>query len=327
MHKIAELIKNNKNLEVLKETCSLEIYGENNHFYDKLKNFEVKKGNSSLEDDIYLGKIIYSYNKLIKLIPKEELSEFEQLKKAYERAKNIFIEINIPLVTKIANNYCNLGVEREDLIQEGLIKLIIAIDKYDYKKGFKFVTYATWWIKQGMSEALHNQARTIRKPTHVISIINKINEGKRYLSEKLLRTPTNEEISEYINIPVEDIEKYSVYSQDVVSFQSLNTNNDNDNNLSFENLLASDTDIEEDICNKTLKEALEEALEGLNEREQEVIRLRYRIGEEDSGAPKRTLDAVGKELGITRERVRQIEAKALRNLRHPSRSKYLKDYI
>lgn len=326
---IVKLAKENQeDYGVLLETCADIVYGQAID-YSRLNELELglkeqlesKKNSKYLDkqDDFYLGKIIYSYN-IIKDLAGDNLEQFSSLEKAYKRAINILVSYNLALPSKVASSFQHLGLDKDDLIQEGTMKLITAAEKYDYRKGFKFITYATYWVKQGMREGLHNQSKTIRKPTHVIAILNKINEAKRKLSEELKREPSNEEISIETDLSVEEISKYLVYSQDVVSFQSVNSES---GEYTFENLIASSESIEDSICDDTVKDALRQAFKTLTEREVAVISLRFGL---DGGEPM-TLDAIGAILGVTRERVRQIESKALRNLRHPSRSKYLLDYI
>ena len=306
--------------EILSETCMNSFDSQTTDFYKRLKDLEdnYKQGCFlTKEEDIYLGKIIYSMN-LMKQMGNDSL-EFDFLEKKAQKAIFLLVQYNLALAIKMANSYLNMGLDREDLIQEGTIKLMTAARKYDYRKDVKFSTYATYWVKQGIREALHSQSKTIRRPTHIITILNKINMSKEKLSRELKRAPTEEELSLETGISIENIIQYSIYSQESVSFQATNSSED----YTFESLLASDLNVEEMICDKTVKEAIEKALNTLTERECEVITLRYGL----SGMEPMTLDKIGIRLGITRERVRQIESKALRHLRHPSRSKFLKDYV
>ena len=320
---LLRLIESNEtDYNILRETCSDIISGEpiNYEKLDKLeeqcKNIPTKKYLTK-EEDMYLGKIIYSYT-VIQENFYESLYYFKNLNIAYDRSVNLLVSYNLALPMKIASSFKGLGVDREDLIQEGTIKLLIAAKKYDYRKGNKFVTYATYWVKQGMREAIHNQSKNIRKPSHIINTLNKINEAREKLKKELGTEPNDKEISLETEIPIEKINKYLQYSQDTVSFQA----NLEDGENTFENLLSSDNDIEEDVCNDMIKEAIKKAFKTLTEKEIQVLTLRFGL---DNGNP-RTLDEVGNIMGITRERVRQIESKALRGLRHPSRSKYLIDY-
>lgn len=274
------------------------------------------------KDDFYLGKIMYCNKLLGALSKKIEINDkiLQDANKAAERTKAILVLYNQGLAIKIASMYTGLGIEKEDLIQEGIMKLMIAAEKYDYRKGYKFVTYATYWVKQGMSESIHNQSKMIRRPTHIIAILNKINSAKEKLRDEFDRDATIEEISLETDIPIEELDKYMTYSQDVVSFQALNPDNED---CTFENLITSGVSVEDIICDKSIKDAVQKAMSSLTQREIDILTLRYGLNNEEP----MTLEQVGDRLGITRERVRQIESKALRNLRHPSRSKYFKDYI
>ena len=305
----------------LLETCSDFLFDKRNEeFYGRIKEIEknMKKGTFlKTEEDFFLGKIIFSTN-----IVKElglNLENFNFLNDNYKKSIDLFVGYNLALPVKISKKYSGLGIEREDLIQEGTIKLITAAKKYDFRKGYKFITYASIWVKQGITEALHNKSKIIRKPTHIVLTINKMNKMKETLSEELGRVPSDEEIALKMCIPIEELKRYKLYSQDIVYYQACPSDED----YTFENLLPSSFNLEESICNESLKDTLQLALKTLPKREAAVINLRYGL---QDGQPK-TLDGVGEILAITRERVRQIESKALRNLRNPSRSKYLKDYI
>lgn len=296
----------------------VEITSDNYKRLFELETNFTEKTHLGLEDDFYLGKIIFSYN----LIKNIGIEDYNNLKKMAQKAKDLFVKFNMGLAINIGRVYSRYGMEAEDLIQEGIINLLTAAEKYDYKRGYKFVTYATHWVKRGVRDALHNQSKAIRRPVHVISSLNRISESREKLTLKLGRTPSDEEISLDIGTPIENIQKHSFYAQDVISFQGLSTNEEG-NSVDYENLIPSSQDIEEEIDNDFLKDSIKEALKTLSEREIMVINMRFGL---DGGSPQ-TLDMIGQKLGITRERVRQIESKALRNLRHPSRSKYLKDYI
>lgn len=267
-----------------------------------------------LEDDLYLGKIIY-VNKVLE----DEGFEDREFQTASDRAKKLFVLFNTYIPRKIVSQFNKPGLDEEDLLQEGTIKLMISADKYDFRKGYMFVTYASWWIKQGMREFVHNNAKTIRRPTHIINQIVKMNQAKTLLTTELTREPTLEEISEITDITVEKLEKLREIAQDTVSYHALNSENDD---CSFENLM-SDNSMEDELLNSSVKGAIKDALSTLTEREQTIISLRYGLND---GYPM-TLEEVGNEVNLTKERVRQIESKALRNLRHPTRRKFLKDYM
>lgn len=313
--------------DTLKELLSEEDYtvikdlaSDNYKRLFELERDFTEKVHLRLEDDFYLGKIIFSYN----LIKNMEIEDYNNLKKMEQKAKDLFVKSNMGLVINIGRAYSRYGMEADDLIQEGVINLITAAERYDYKRGYKFVTYATHWVKRGVRDALHNQSKAIRRPVHVISSLNRISESREKLTLSLGRTPSDKEISLDIGIPIENIQKHSFYAQDVISFQGLSAN-EGGNSVDYESLIPSSEDIEDEIDNTFLKESIKEAFKTLSAREVRVIKMRFGL-DERSPSPQ-TLDMIGQELGITRERVRQIESKALRNLRHPSRSKFLKDYI
>ena len=303
---------------VLLEICSC-IFEEKEFDFSKLETMEenfYKSYKLSKSDDIYLGKVIYAAN-VVEAFSRST-TKLDFLKKAKNEAVNLFVKYNLDLPVKISKLFYKSGIDKEDLIQEGRMKLVVAAEKYDYRKGYRFVTYASFWVKQGMRDAIYSQGKTIRKPTHIIMALNKINRAKEVLKERYDREPSDKEICEFTKLTMEELSKYQLYSQEVISFQSLNSLG----NCSFENTISSCESIEEKICNSALKGSLLKAIQSLTGKEIKVLKLRYGL---EDGEPK-TLERVGKEMGLTRERVRQIEAKALRNLRHPSRSKYLKDY-
>lgn len=253
---------------------------------------------------------------------KEEIKTLQRDVDKGAEAKKRLAEANLRLVVSIAKRYVGRGMLFLDLIQEGNLGLIKAVEKFDYKKGYKFSTYATWWIRQAITRAIADQARTIRIPVHMVETINKLIRVSRQLLQELGREPSPEEIAKEMNMPVERVREILKISQEPVSLETP-IGEEEDSHLG-DFIKDDNVPVPADAAAFTLlKEQLEEVLGTLTEREQKVLTLRF--GLEDGRA--RTLEEVGKEFNVTRERIRQIEAKALRKLRHPSRSRKLKDYL
>ena len=253
---------------------------------------------------------------------KEEIKQLQRDVDKGADAKKRLAEANLRLVVSIAKRYVGRGMLFLDLIQEGNLGLIKAVEKFDYKKGYKFSTYATWWIRQAITRAIADQARTIRIPVHMVETINKLIRVSRQLLQELGREPSPEEIAKEMNMPVERVREILKISQEPVSLETP-IGEEEDSHLG-DFIKDDNVPVPADAAAFTLlKEQLEEVLGTLTEREQKVLTLRF--GLEDGRA--RTLEEVGKEFNVTRERIRQIEAKALRKLRHPSRSRKLKDYL
>ena len=287
----------------------------------KLDEIDVTGYESSNIDDpvrMYLREI----GKIPLLTYEEELDLAKKVLEGDEEAKQKLAESNLRLVVSIAKKYVGRGMLFLDLIQEGNMGLIKAVEKFDYTKGFKFSTYATWWIRQAITRAIADQARTIRIPVHMVETINKLIRTSRHLLQQLGREPTQEEIAEEMEMPVEKVMEIQKIAQDPVSLETPIGEEDDSHLGDF--IKDEDSPEPQDSAAYTLlKEQLEEVMSTLTPREAKVLKLRF--GLEDGKA--RTLEEVGKEFKVTRERIRQIEAKALRKLRHPSRSKKLKDYM
>ena len=293
---------------------------------DDEDEIEVEKIDLSVPDGVSIEDPVRMYLKEIGKVPllsaEEEIELAKRMELGDQEAKKRLAEANLRLVVSIAKRYVGRGMLFLDLIQEGNLGLIKAVEKFDYRKGYKFSTYATWWIRQAITRAIADQARTIRIPVHMVETINKLIRVSRQLLQELGREPTPEEIAAEMNMPVERVREILKISQEPVSLETP-IGEEEDSHLG-DFIQDDNVPVPADAAAFTLlKEQLEEVLGTLTEREQKVLTLRF--GLEDGRA--RTLEEVGREFNVTRERIRQIEAKALRKLRHPSRSRKLKDYL
>ncbi|WP_422444169.1 RNA polymerase sigma factor RpoD [Thermoanaerobacterium sp. DL9XJH110] len=280
----------------------------------------------SVPEGVAIDDPVRMYLKEIGKVPllsaEEEIELAKRIEKGDKEAKRRLAEANLRLVVSIAKKYVGRGMLFLDLIQEGNLGLIKAVEKFDYRKGYKFSTYATWWIRQAITRAIADQARTIRIPVHMVETINKLIRVSRQLLQELGREPLPEEIAEEMEIPVEKVREIMKIAQEPVSLETP-IGEEEDSHLGD---FIPDEDAQapaDAAAYLLLKEQLEDVLETLTPREEKVLRLRFGL---DDGKP-RTLEEVGQVFGVTRERIRQIEAKALRKLRHPSRSKKLKDFL
>ena len=276
--------------------------------------------------DISLDDPVKMYLKDIGEVPllsaDDEIELARRIQEGDDEAKKKLSEANLRLVVSIAKRYVGRGMLFLDLIQEGNIGLMKAVEKFDYQKGFKFSTYATWWIRQAITRAIADQARTIRIPVHMVETINKLTRVSRILLQTLGREPTPAEIAEEMGVSEERVREIQKIAQDPVSLETP-IGEEEDSHLG--DFIEDDRAVtpSDSVSTTMLKETLLSVLNSLTPREEKVLRLRYGV---DDGRP-RTLEEVGKEFNVTRERIRQIEAKALRKLRHPSRSKHLKDFL
>ena len=297
---------------------------------EDLKEVEDLKLDEVTQDDTFEGinvddpvrMYLREIGKIKLLTYDQELDLAKRILDGDEEAKQELAEANLRLVVSIAKKYVGRGMLFLDLIQEGNMGLIKAVEKFDYTKGFKFSTYATWWIRQSITRAIADQARTIRIPVHMVETINKLIRTSRHLLQRLGREPTPEELSKELEMPIEKVMEIQKIAQDPVSLETPIGEEDDSHLGDF--IQDEDSPAPQDAAAYTLlREQLEEVMSTLTPREAKVLRLRF--GLDDGKA--RTLEEVGKEFDVTRERIRQIEAKALRKLRHPSRSKKLKDYM
>ena len=293
---------------------------------EEVEDIKIEDINLSTLEGVSTDDPVRMYLREIGKIPlltyDEELEVAKKVIEGDEEAKKRLAESNLRLVVSIAKKYVGRGMLFLDLIQEGNMGLIKAVDKFDYAKGFKFSTYATWWIRQAITRAIADQARTIRIPVHMVETINKLIRTSRHLLQKLGREPSQEELAEELEMPIEKVMEIQKIAQDPVSLETPIGEEDDSHLGDF--IQDDDSPAPHDAAAYTLlKEQLEEVMSTLTPREAKVLKLRF--GLEDGKA--RTLEEVGREFDVTRERIRQIEAKALRKLRHPSRSKKLRDYM
>lgn len=323
--KISEFMEQN-NIDILKIVDDDDEISEDDIDLVDEEEVDMENIDLSVPDGVSIEDPVRMYLKEIGKVPllsaEEEIELAKRMEKGDEDAKKRLAEANLRLVVSIAKRYVGRGMLFLDLIQEGNLGLIKAVEKFDYRKGYKFSTYATWWIRQAITRAIADQARTIRIPVHMVETINKLIRVSRQLLQELGREPTPEEIAVEMNLPVERVREILKISQEPVSLETP-IGEEEDSHLG-DFIQDENVPVPADAAAFTLlKEQLVEVLGTLTEREQKVLRLRF--GLDDGRA--RTLEEVGKEFNVTRERIRQIEAKALRKLRHPSRSRKLKDYL
>ncbi len=307
------------------ENMGIEIVG---NLEEELEEIQVneKELDLSIPEGISIDDPVRMYlkeiGKVSLLTPEEEVDLAQRMENGEVAARKRLAEANLRLVVSIAKRYVGRGMLFLDLIQEGNLGLIKAVEKFDYRKGYKFSTYATWWIRQAITRAIADQARTIRIPVHMVETINKLIRVSRQLLQELGRDPIPEEVAKEMNLPVEKVREIMKIAQEPVSLETP-IGEEEDSHLG-DFIPDDDAPAPAEAASFTLlKEQLIDVLDTLTPREEKVLRLRF--GLDDGRA--RTLEEVGKEFNVTRERIRQIEAKALRKLRHPSRSKKLKDYL
>ena len=285
---------------------------------DKLLQTDLLKMAESMDVDEPIKMYLREIGQIPLLSYEEEIDYAQRVLKGDEEAKQKLIESNLRLVVSIAKKHTNRGLKMLDLIQEGNMGLMKAVEKFEYEKGFKFSTYATWWIRQAITRAIADQGRTIRIPVHMIETINKIKKESRIILQETGKEPTAEELSKKLEIPVDKVKNILEMNQDPISLETP-VGSEEDRDFVEDDKFLNPYDATTRVL---LKEQLDEILKTLNEREEMVLRYRYGL---DDGSQK-TLEEVGKIFNVTRERIRQIEVKALRKLRHPSRRKKLEDY-
>ena len=320
----AEIEKNG--IKIVNDDETLDELEPDSQDLAEVEDIDVEDMDFSDLDGVRIDDPVRMYLREIGKIPlltyDQELELAKRILEGDEEAKKKLTESNLRLVVSIAKKYVGRGMLFLDLIQEGNMGLIKAVEKFDYTKGYKFSTYATWWIRQAITRAIADQARTIRIPVHMVETINKLLRTSRQLLQQNGREPTPEELSKEMEMPVEKVLEIQKIAQDPVSLETP-IGEENDSHLG-DFIKDDDSPSPQDVASYTmLREQLEEVMKTLTPREAKVLRLRF--GLDDGKA--RTLEEVGKQFNVTRERIRQIEAKALRKLRHPSRSKKLKEYM
>ncbi len=317
----------NKNVDVLRISADDDI-DPDLFLEDDVDEEELDAANLDLTvpEGVGIEDPVRMYLKEIGKVPllssEQEIELAKKMELGDEEAKQMLAEANLRLVVSIAKRYVGRGMQFLDLIQEGNLGLIKAVEKFDYRKGYKFSTYATWWIRQAITRAIADQARTIRIPVHMVETINRLVRTQRQLLQSLGREPSAEEVAKAMELPVDRVREIMKISQDPVSLETP-IGEEEDSHLGD---FIQDDHVEVPVDAATftlLHEQLMEVLDTLTDREQKVLRLRFGL---DDGRP-RTLEEVGKEFNVTRERISQIEAKALRKLKHPTRSKRLKDFV
>ena len=325
MEKVFEYLEG-QNIDVLRITADTDDDVDIDNMIAEEEEVDMENIDLSVPEGVSIEDPVRMYLKEIGKVPllsaEREIELAERMEEGDEDAKKELAEANLRLVVSIAKLYVGRGMLFLDLIQEGNLGLIKAVEKFDYHKGYKFSTYATWWIRQAITRAIADQARTIRIPVHMVETINKLIRVSSQLLQELGREPLPEEIAKELDMPVERVREILKISQEPVSLETP-IGEEEDSHLG-DFIQDDNVPVPAEAAAQTLlKEQLDEVLDTLTEREQKVLRLRF--GMNDGRA--RTLEEVGKEFDVTRERIRQIEAKALRKLRHPSRSRKLRDYL